>query len=72
VHDVVERIWDVWCEEGKARERVGEFMLRVGMGNFLEAIEMEPDPRMVAYPRDNPYVFYEEYLEEDEAEGTEG
>ena len=72
VHDVVERIWDVWCEEGKARERVGEFILRVGMGNFLEAIELEPDARMVAYPRDNPYVFYEEYLEEDEEEETEG
>ena len=29
---------------------------------------MEPDPTMVAYPRDNPYVFYEEYLEPDDEE----
>ena len=69
--DIVERIWDVWSEEGKNRERVGEFMQRVGMGNFLEAIEVEPVPEMVAHPRENPYVFYEEYFEEDEDEDEE-
>jgi len=62
--DLVERIWDVWAEEGKNRERVGEFIQRVGMGNFLEAIELEPIAEMVAHPRENPYVFYEEYFEE--------
>jgi sulfite reductase alpha subunit len=66
--DIVERIWDVWSEEGKNRERVGEFIQRVGMGNFLEAIELEPMAEMVAHPRENPYVFYEEYFEEDEDE----
>jgi sulfite reductase alpha subunit len=69
--DVTERIWDVWAEEGKNRERVGEFMQRVGMGNFLEAIEVEPVPEMVAHPRENPYVFYEEYFEEGEDEDEE-
>ncbi|HPA46316.1 MAG TPA: dissimilatory-type sulfite reductase subunit alpha [bacterium] len=62
--DLVEKIWDVWCEDGKSRERIGEFIQRVGMGNFLEAIEVEPSPYMVAHPRENPYVFYEEYFEE--------
>ncbi len=69
--DVTERIWDVWCEEGKNRERVGEFIQRVGMGNFLEAIELEPEAEMVAHPRENPYVFYEEYFEEDDDEEEE-
>jgi sulfite reductase alpha subunit len=55
---LIDSIWEVWCEDGKNRERVGEFIQRVGMGNFLEAIGLEPDPNMVAYPRDNPYVFY--------------
>ncbi len=64
--DITEKILDLWCEEGKTRERVGEFMIRVGLGNFLEAIELEPVPEMVAHPRENPYVFYEEYIEEDE------
>jgi sulfite reductase alpha subunit len=71
--DLVERIWDFWGEYGKNRERVGELMQRVGLGNFLEAIEVEPLPQMVSHPRDNPYVFYEEYFEEgDEDEEDEG
>jgi len=66
IKDLIERIWDVWGEHGKNRERVGEFMQRVGLGNFLEAIEVEPVPEMIAHPRENPYVFYEEYFEEEE------
>jgi len=69
--DLVERIWDFWGEHGKNRERCGELMQRVGLGNFLEAIEVEPIPEMVAFPRDNPYVFYEEYYEEGDEEEEE-
>ncbi len=71
IKDMVERIWDIWCEEGKARERVGEFIQRVGMGNFLEAIEVEPVAEMVAHPRENPYVFYEDYYEEGDEDEEE-
>ncbi len=71
--DLVDRIWDFWGEYGKNRERVGELMQRVGLGNFLEAIEVDPLPQMVSHPRDNPYVFYEEYFEEgDDEEEDEG
>ncbi len=66
--DLVEAIWDVWSEEGKNRERVGEFIQRVGMGNFLEAIGLDPEPEMVAFPRENPYVFYDLSEDEDEDE----
>jgi sulfite reductase alpha subunit len=69
--DLVEKIHELWAEEGKNRERVGEFIQRVGMGNFLEAIGVEPIPEMVAHPRENPYVFYEEYYEEDTEEGSD-
>ena len=71
VKDVIEAIWDVWGEEGKNRERVGEFIQRVGLGNFLEAIEVDPVPEMIAEPRENPYVFYEEYYEEGDDEEEE-
>jgi dissimilatory sulfite reductase alpha subunit len=64
IKDLVEKIWEFWGENGKNRERTGELMQRVGLGNFLEAIEVEPVPEMVAHPRENPYVFYEEYFEE--------
>ena len=69
LQSVVEEIWEVWSEEGKNRERVGEFIQRVGMGNFLEAIGLEPVAEMVAHPRENPYVFYE--MDEDEDEEDE-
>jgi sulfite reductase alpha subunit len=63
--DLVEKIWDFWGENGKIRERVGEFIQRIGLGNFLEEIGVEPSPYMISQPRDNPYIFFEEYLEED-------
>jgi sulfite reductase alpha subunit len=64
--DLIEAIWDVWSEEGKNRERVGEFIQRVGMGNFLEAIGLEPEAEMVAHPRENPYVFYDQSGDDDD------
>ncbi len=64
--ELTEKIWDWWGEHGKNRERIGELIQRMGMGNFLEAIEVEPDPRMINAPRDNPYIFYEEYYDEDD------
>jgi sulfite reductase alpha subunit len=71
IKDLVDKIWDLWCEEGKNRERVGEFIQRVGMGAFLDEIEVDPIPEMVAHPRENPYVFYEEYEEDDEEDGDD-
>jgi sulfite reductase alpha subunit len=68
MYELAERIWEVWDEHGKARERVGELYLRLGFGNFMEAIEVEPVPQMILHPRENPYVFYEEFFEEDDEE----
>jgi len=62
---IIEEMWDLWCEEGKNRERIGEFIQRVGLGNFLEAVGLEPVAEMVAHPRENPYIFYEDYFEEE-------
>jgi sulfite reductase alpha subunit len=64
--DLIQRIWDFWDEYGKARERIGELIQRVGLGNFLEEIGLKPVPEMIYQPRENPYIFYEEYYEEEE------
>ena len=71
LYELVDEMVDLWCEEGKNRERIGEFILRVGLGNFLEAVGIDPVSQMIAHPRENPYVFYEEYVEEDEKEEEE-
>ncbi len=64
--EVVEEMWDVWCEEGKNRERIGEFIQRVGLGNFLDAVGLDYLPEMIAHPRENPYIFFENPDDEEE------
>jgi len=68
LYDLAERIWEVWDEHGKNRERVGELYLRLGFANFMEAIELDPVPQMILHPRENPYVFYEEVFGDDDDE----
>ncbi len=59
IYEVVEEIWDLWGEYGKNRERIGEFIQRIGLGNFLEQVGLEPAPEMISHPRTNPYIFFE-------------
>jgi sulfite reductase alpha subunit len=64
IKEVAEAIWDLWGEHGMNRERVGEFIQRIGMGNFLEQVGLDPTPEMVIHPRTNPYIFFETDAEE--------
>jgi len=60
VKGLIEKVWDWWMEHGKNRERLGELIGRVGMREFLKAIEVKAIPQMVKEPRSNPYIFWEE------------
>jgi sulfite reductase alpha subunit len=57
--ELIHAMWELWSENGKNRERIGEFIQRIGLGNFLEQIGLEPVPEMVSQPRTNPYIFYD-------------
>jgi sulfite reductase alpha subunit len=59
VKELIAAMWDLWAEHGKNRERIGEFIQRIGLGNFLEQIGLEPAPEMVIQPRTNPYIYYD-------------
>jgi sulfite reductase alpha subunit len=59
IKELVHAMWELWAENGKNRERIGEFIQRIGLGNFLEQIGLEPVPEMISEPRSNPYIFYE-------------
>ncbi len=74
--ELIEALWEVWDEDGKNKERIGEFMERMGKGEFVEAvgeqlkdadseIELTSAIDQILYPRENPYIFYDEYLEDD-------
>ncbi len=54
--DFGQRAIDFFAENALEHERTGEMIERIGLANFLEAMELEVDPNMVASPRMNPYV----------------
>lgn len=71
--ELVNNIWDWWDENGKTRERLGETIYRMGMGEFLRGIDMPAVPQMVWRPRANPYVFWQpdEVVSREDEEATE-
>lgn len=54
--DLGQRTIDFFAENALEHERTGEMIERIGLVNFLEAMEIEIDANMVANPRTNPYV----------------
>ncbi len=55
---LLEKIWDWWDENGRNRERIAETISRLGLKDFLKAIDLKPMPQMVYHPRSNPFVFF--------------
>lgn len=64
--ELSEEIIDFWAENGLEHERVGETIDRVGLVNFLEAINIDVDPNMIQYPRISNYVRMDQWDEEAE------
>jgi len=56
LHDLAQNIIGFFAENALEHERTGEMIERIGFANFLEAVGLEPDPRMLLHPRTNPYV----------------
>lgn len=58
IKDLLLKLWDWWDEHGRNRERVAETISRIGLKEFLKAMEIKPVPQMVYHPRANPFVFF--------------
>ncbi|MBI5005906.1 MAG: dissimilatory-type sulfite reductase subunit alpha [Nitrosomonadales bacterium] len=54
--DFAQRTIDFFAENALEHERTGEMIERIGLSNFLDAMEIEVDPAMINSPRMNPYV----------------
>jgi len=54
--ELAQNIIDFFAENALEHERTGEMIERIGLVNFLEALDLEISPSMVATPRTNPYV----------------
>jgi sulfite reductase alpha subunit len=59
-----QKIIDFFAENALEHERTGEMIERIGLVNFLEALEIDVDANMVACPRTNPYVRMDGWDEE--------
>jgi sulfite reductase alpha subunit len=53
--ELAESTIDFWAENALEHERIGEMIDRIGLANFLEGIEIEPDPHMITNPRLSSY-----------------
>lgn len=54
--DFAQRTIEFFAENALEHERTGEMIERIGLTNFLDAMEIDVDPSMVNSPRMNPYV----------------
>ena len=62
--ELAEEIIDFWAENGLEHERCGEMIDRIGLVNFLEGINVDVDPNMIASARQSSYVRMDTWAEE--------
>jgi sulfite reductase alpha subunit len=54
--ELAEKMIEFFAENALEHERTGEMIERIGLVNYLEALEIPVDPNMVAEPRQCSYV----------------
>jgi sulfite reductase alpha subunit len=59
VMDLVDRIADVFDEHARRKERMGDFLFRVGMDQFIRWVGVEPTPQQMVEPRINVFYHWE-------------
>ena len=64
LQELARKVLDFFAENALDHERVGETIERIGLANFLEAVELPVDPNMVLFPRMNPYVRTDDWDEQ--------
>ena len=64
LQELARKVLDFFAENALDHERVGETIERIGLANFLEAVELPVDPSMVLYPRTNPYFRSDDWDEQ--------
>ena len=62
--ELAEEMIDFWAENGLEHERTGEMIERIGLVNYLEGLEV--DPNMVGNPRQSSYIRMDGWDEEAE------
>ncbi len=63
--EFAESVIDFFAENALEHERVGETIDRIGLANFLEALDIQVDPNMINHPRTSSYVRTDDWDEEE-------
>ncbi len=64
--ELTENVVDFFADNALEHERIGETIDRIGLTNFLEAMDIEVDPNMINHPRTGSYVRTDDFEEEAE------
>ena len=59
VFDFIERLTEVYDEHARKKERIGDFLLRIGFDEFLRLVGVEPTAKNIAEPRTNLFYHWE-------------
>lgn len=59
VFDFIEKITEVYDEHARKKERIGDFLLRIGINEFYQLLGITPSPQMLAQPRANLFYHWE-------------
>jgi sulfite reductase alpha subunit len=59
VFDFLEKITEVYDEHARKKERMGDFLLRIGINEFFRLVGVEPSARLFGQPRANLYYHWE-------------
>ena len=62
--EFAQNVIDFFAENALEHERTGEMIERIGLSNFLDAMDVVADPAMINSPRMNPYVRMDDWDEE--------
>jgi len=62
--ELARKVLDFFAENALEHERIGETVDRIGLANFLEALDLPVDPNMIVEPRANPYVRTDDWDEQ--------
>jgi dissimilatory sulfite reductase alpha subunit len=68
VFDCIERFTEVYDANARKKERVGDFILRIGIDELFRLSGVEPAPQLLAQPRTNLFCHWEPSELKDERE----
>ena len=59
IFDMIEKITAVYDEHARRKERMGDFLMRIGPSEFFQLVGVPASPQLFAQPRTNLYYHWE-------------